>query len=29
MNQSGGYDALRQGITRMNRNELFVIVALG
>jgi lactate permease len=29
MNQSGGYDALRQGITRMSRNELFVIVALG
>lgn len=29
MNQAGGYDALRQGITRMSRNELFVIVALG
>lgn len=29
MNQSGGYDALRRGITRMSRNELFVIVALG
>lgn len=29
MNQSGGYDALRQGITRMSRNELFVVVALG
>ncbi|MBX9819113.1 L-lactate permease [Afipia birgiae] len=29
MNQAGGYDALRQGITRMSRNELFIIVALG
>ncbi|WP_141733171.1 L-lactate permease [Oligoflexus tunisiensis] len=29
MNKAGGYDALRQGITRMSRNELFVIVALG
>lgn len=29
MNQSGGYDALRRGISRMSRNELFVIVALG
>lgn len=29
MNQAGGYDALRQGITRMSRNELFVVVALG
>ncbi len=29
MNQAGGYEALRQGITRMSRNELFVIVALG
>lgn len=29
MNQSGGYEALRQGIARMSRNELFVIVALG
>ncbi|MBX9823626.1 MAG: L-lactate permease [Xanthobacteraceae bacterium] len=29
MNQAGGYDALRQGITRMSRNEVFVIVALG
>ncbi|MBX9841905.1 MAG: L-lactate permease [Xanthobacteraceae bacterium] len=29
MNQSGGYDALRQGITRMSRNELFIVVALG
>lgn len=29
MNQAGGYDALRRGITRMSRNELFIIVALG
>jgi lactate permease len=29
MNQAGGYDALRQGIARMSRNELFVVVALG
>lgn len=29
MQQSGGYDALRQGIIRMSRNELFVILALG
>ncbi|MBX8799604.1 L-lactate permease [Pseudochrobactrum asaccharolyticum] len=29
MNQSGGYDALRRGISRMSRNELFIIVALG
>ncbi|MBN9470932.1 MAG: L-lactate permease [Bosea sp.] len=29
MNQSGGYDALRRGIARMSRNELFIIVALG
>lgn len=29
MNRSGGYDALRQGITRLSRNELFVIIALG
>ena len=29
MSQAGGYDALRQGITRMSRNELFAIVALG
>lgn len=29
MNQSGGYDALRRGITRMSRNELFIVVALG
>lgn len=29
MNQSGGYDALRQGIARLSRNEVFVIIALG
>lgn len=29
MSQSGGYDALRHGIARMSRNELFIIVALG
>lgn len=29
MDQAGGYDALRQGITRISRNELFIIVALG
>lgn len=29
MNQSGGYDALRQGIAKLSRNELFVVVALG
>ena len=28
-NQAGGYEALRQGITRMSRNELFIVVALG
>lgn len=27
--QAGGYDALRQGITRFSRNELFLVVALG
>jgi lactate permease len=27
--QAGGYDALRQGITRFSRNELFIIIALG
>ena len=27
--QAGGYDALRQGITRFSRNELFIVVALG
>ena len=26
---AGGYDALRQGITRFSRNELFIVVALG
>lgn len=29
MDRSGGYEALRQGITRMSRNELFILVALG
>lgn len=29
MNRSGGYETMRQGITRMSRNELFIIVALG
>ena len=28
-NQAGGYDALRQGITRFSRNELFIVIALG
>lgn len=27
--QAGGYDALRQGITRFSRNDLFIVVALG
>ena len=27
--QAGGYDALRQGIARFSRNELFIILALG
>ena len=27
--QAGGYDALRQGITRFSRNELFIVIALG
>ncbi|MEX3980444.1 L-lactate permease [Paraburkholderia sp. EG287A] len=27
--QAGGYDALRQGISRFSRNELFVILGLG
>lgn len=27
--QAGGYDALRRGITRFSRNELFVVIALG
>jgi lactate permease len=29
MNHAGGYDALRQGITRFSRNEVFIIIALG
>lgn len=29
MDKSGGYEAMRQGITRMSQNELFVVVALG
>lgn len=29
MSKSGGYEAMRQGITRMSRNELFIILALG
>jgi lactate permease len=29
MDQAGGYEALRQGIARMSRNELFVVIALG
>jgi lactate permease len=27
--KAGGYDALRQGIARFSRNELFIVVALG
>ena len=27
--RAGGYDALRQGVTRFSRNELFIVVALG
>ncbi len=27
--RAGGYDALRQGITRFSQNELFIVVALG
>lgn len=27
--QAGGYEALRQGITRFSRNELFIVLALG
>ncbi|MFP7674605.1 L-lactate permease [Marivita sp. S0852] len=27
--QAGGYEALRQGITKFSRNELFVVLALG
>lgn len=29
VNHAGGYDALRQGITRFSRNELFIVMALG
>ena len=29
MDKSGGYEAMRQGITRMSQNELFIVVALG
>lgn len=29
MNHAGGYVALRQGIARFSRNELFILVALG
>lgn len=29
MDKSGGYEAMRQGITRLSRNELFIVVALG
>lgn len=29
MRRSGGYEAMRQGIERMSRNELFIVVALG
>ena len=29
MYQAGGYEALRQGLTRMSRNDLFDVVALG
>lgn len=27
--RAGGYDALRKGVTRFSRNELFIVVALG
>lgn len=27
--QAGGYDALRQGVTRFSRNDLFIVIALG
>ena len=27
--RAGGYDALRQGITRFSRNDLFIVIALG
>lgn len=29
VNHAGGYDALRQGISRFSRNEVFIIIALG
>lgn len=29
MDEAGGYEALRQGITGLSRNELFIVVALG
>lgn len=29
VNHAGGYDALRQGIARFSRNEVFIIIALG
>lgn len=29
MDQAGGYEALRQGIVKFSRNELFVVIALG
>lgn len=29
MDKSGGYEAMRQGITRLSKNELFLVVALG
>jgi lactate permease len=29
VNHAGGYDALRQGIARFSRNEVFVVIALG
>lgn len=27
--RAGGYEALRQGVTRFSRNELFIVIALG
>ncbi len=27
--RAGGYDALRQGMTRFSRNELFIVIAIG
>jgi lactate permease len=29
MDQSGGYDALRYGISRLSKNELFIIIGIG